>query len=173
MFNNNQGGYHTNPNNNYSSINKENSFQVFPNDQGNINQGMNITQSQFNQNMNNRDPLGQSQVNVDPNWLLNSQNSSNFMNGDEQNFYQNENSYKNNNFSDDRHYSHYEDNSKGLKINYTNYEDLPNYPVGFDVNQVTQEIQSNFQTNEWVKRFSSIDNLRIINKYYRNIICIM
>lgn len=64
----------------------------------------------------------------------------------------------NNNFNDQRHFSFYETNTVGISIQYTEYENLPNYPQNINVNQVTQEIQNNFADGDWTKKFSSIDN---------------
>jgi hypothetical protein len=37
-----------------------------------------------------------------------------------------------------------------------------------DVNQITTEILNNFKSEDWKQKFASINNLRIINKYYPN-----
>ena len=62
------------------------------------------------------------------------------------------------------------DEGLGVKStpDFVEYDNLPAYPEGVDVNQITTEILNNFKSEDWKQKFASINNLRIINKYYPN-----
>jgi len=54
-------------------------------------------------------------------------------------------------------------------VTYTAFEDLPNYEVGVDPMQVIKMITEALEDKtDWKKQFDSIDQLRILNKYYKN-----
>jgi len=59
-----------------------------------------------------------------------------------------------------------DDQTQAATINYIDYDNLPQYPQNINVNEITGKIMEHFKCGDWTKKFASIDNLRIINKYY-------
>lgn len=150
-------------NNNMDQINKENSTP--------------LNELQFMQkSMNNNiiDPAytqGQRNVleHIEPNTyntnIMNQFNQPQFIEQGNMNTQINSNCQNNNQISSQENFN---DQIPVSNQNYTDYENLPQYPQNINVNEITNQIMENFKSGDWTKKFASIDNLRIINKYYPN-----
>jgi hypothetical protein len=54
------------------------------------------------------------------------------------------------------------------KVEYTEFENLSNYPPNTDMMAVFQQIRVDFENPDWTRNFAAIDSLRTFNKYYPN-----
>ena len=56
--------------------------------------------------------------------------------------------------------------SEDFRVNYTEFDFLPDYPAGTNMNEVIDLINFNFNSSDWLDHFNAIDNLRILGKYH-------
>lgn len=54
------------------------------------------------------------------------------------------------------------------QVQFIEFDNLPKFPSHMNVQQITDQIQMNFKSDDWKLKFSSIDCLRVINKFYQN-----
>jgi len=54
------------------------------------------------------------------------------------------------------------------KVEYTEFENLANYPPGTDLMALFERIKAEFENSDWTRNFAAIDSLRTLNKYYPN-----
>jgi hypothetical protein len=54
------------------------------------------------------------------------------------------------------------------KADYTEFENLVNYPPGTDMGSLFAKIKQDFESADWTAHFASINALRVLNKYYPN-----
>ena len=84
--------------------------------------------------------------------------------------YQNNGQYDQSNYQQSPCYG-LQDNSMGVcigeaKVDYTEFENLANYPLGTDLGALFQRIKQDFENTDWTRNFTAIDSLRTLNKYY-------
>lgn len=149
------------PNNNMDQINKENSQPM---------NNLQFMQKNMNNNINEpayiqgqRNALDHIQPNTYNSNMMNYSNQPQYDQQENLNTPINSNCQNNNQISGNQNM---DDQIQAVSINYIDYDNLPQFPQNINVNEITGQIMEQFKCGDWTKKFASIDNLRIINKYY-------